>query len=232
MRGVFVTGTDTGVGKTAVACALARLLAARGASVKVRKPVESGCARRNGKLVPADAVALLAAAGGAEPVERVCPWPLEAAISPERAARLAGVAYTLDDLAAACVAHVAAEDVLLVEGAGGFRTPLAPGATVADLAARLALPLLLVVPDRLGCLNHALLTAEVIAARGLTLALVALNRLSPASPAGMDNAADLARWLARPVVELPFMASGPDDAWRARLADVVATHAIFPGPHQ
>jgi dethiobiotin synthetase len=219
-RGLFVTGTDTAVGKTAVACALARRLVEQGVSVKVRKPVESGCHREEGRLVPADARLLKIAARSDEPLEVICPYPLEAPLSPERAARLAGVALSLDKLKTACLAGVGEKDFLLVEGAGGFLSPLAPGARVAELAAALRLPVLLVAADRLGCLNHVLLTAEAIAARGLTLSAVILNRLTPAHEAGMDNAADLARWLGCSIVTLPYAAelSTPWESWRQSLS--------------
>jgi dethiobiotin synthetase len=219
-RGLFVTGTDTAVGKTAVACALARLLVERGIPLRVRKPVESGCHREQGRLIPADALRLQAAARSAEPLETICPWPLQAALSPERAARLAGVALSLDVLKAACENGVSDKDFLLVEGAGGFLAPLAPGARAAELAATLKRPVLLVAADRLGCLNHVLLTAEAIAARGLALAAVVLNRLTPAHEAGMDNAADLARWLECRVITLPYVAdlSAPWESWREPLS--------------
>jgi dethiobiotin synthetase len=220
MPGLFVTGTDTAVGKTAVACALARLLVERGVAVRVRKPVESGCHREHGRLIPADALKLQAAARGAEPLETTCRWPLEAALSPERAARLAGVALTIGGLTNACLGGVEARDFLLVEGAGGFLTPLAPDARVADLAAALKLPVLLVAADRLGCLNHVMLTAEAVAARGLALAAVVLNRLTPAHEPDMDNAADLSRWLGCNVISLPFTAelSAPWESWRQPLS--------------
>ena len=129
------------------------------------------------------------------------------------------------DLERACSASVGDGDFLLVEGAGGLLSPLARDGLVADLAARLRLPVLLVVADRLGCLNHALLSAEALAARGLTLAAVVLNRVDAAVPAvahgivptatlarpcaaEMDNAADLARWLAQPVVCVPHSRQG------------------------
>jgi dethiobiotin synthetase len=220
MDGLFVTGTDTAVGKTAVASALARRLVEHGKQVRVRKPVESGCHREHGRVVPADALRLQAAARSTEPLEAICPWPLEAALSPERAARLAGVTLSLDALTAACRAGVSSKDFLLVEGAGGFLAPLAPGKRVADLATALKLPVLLVAADRLGCLNHVLLTAEAIAARGLILEAVVLNRLTPAHESGMDNTADLTSWLECQVITLPYTAelSAPWESWRVPLS--------------
>lgn len=200
-RGLFVTGTDTGVGKTQIAAALARLLAERNLIVRPRKPVESGCQREGNRLVPEDARALRAAARTDEPLERICPYPLEPALSPERAAELAGMSLALDDVRAACLEGVAETDFLLVEGAGGFYSPLAPGLLNADLAAALPLPVLLVAADRLGTIGHTLLTVEAIKRRGLALVGVVLNRIDACGDPRMDNAADLSRWLGRPVVD-------------------------------
>ena len=197
MRGLFVTGTDTGVGKTRVATALAHALATRGLRVHARKPVESGVDAREG---PLDAQALQAAAGGHEPLERVCPLRLRAPLSPERAAALEGVALELDDLVASARAGTADDGFVLVEGAGGFLSPIARAALNADFASTLALPVLIVAADRLGTLNHTLLTVEAVHARGLDIAGVVLNAPDEAASEGMDNAADLARWLGRPVL--------------------------------
>lgn len=211
MRGVFITGTDTGVGKTEVGRRLVAALLGRGERVRVRKPVESGCAEIGGELIPADARALHEAAGGMEPLERVCPFRLRAAISPERAAVLEGRRLRIEDLLKASLAGVDAGDFLVVEGAGGFYSPLAEGALNADLAQRLGLPVLLVVADRLGCINHALLSVEAISARGLPLAALVMNRATDdGSPEGMDNALDLGSRLSPPVFVSPHMA--PDEA--------------------
>ncbi|MEK6551426.1 MAG: dethiobiotin synthase [Pseudomonadota bacterium] len=224
MRGLLITGTDTGVGKTTVGAALARLIAARGIAVRVRKPVETGCHSDHGRLRPADAALLQAAAGANESLATVCPYPFEATVSAERAARLAGTRLSLDDLVSACRTGVAAGDFLLVEGAGGLLSPLAERTTVADLARALGLPVLLVVPDRLGCLNHALLCTEALVARGLRCAAIVLNRLAPAHPADLDNADDLSRWRTEPVIALPYAAEIADtvpEDWRPRLASIL-----------
>jgi dethiobiotin synthetase len=203
MHGLFITGTDTGVGKTRIGTTLAHCLVGRGVRVRVRKPVESGCLRGENGLLPQDALALHAAARSAEPLERVCRYCLEAAISPERAAALEGLALNLDLLLAACRAGTSGEDFLLVEGAGGFYSPLAPGVLNADLAAALGLPVLLVAADRLGAINHALLTVQAIERHGLAFAGLVLNAAAPVHDPRMDNAADLERWLARPVSRVP-----------------------------
>lgn len=197
--GLFVTGTDTGVGKTHVATALIGALTAAGRRVRARKPVESGCREGPGGLEAADALALHQAAGAWEAATRVCPLRYAHALAPDRAARLAGQRLSLARLRAACLDGASAGDgtITVVEGAGGFLSPLAEDGLNADLAVALGYPVLLVVADRLGCLNHALLTAEAVASRGLRLAAVALNALpGETGPEGMDNLADLARRLA------------------------------------
>lgn len=224
-RALFIAGTDTGVGKTAVGVTLARLIAARGTTVRARKPVETGCHSHHGRLQPADAALLQAAAGANESLATVCPYPFEATVSAERAARLVGARLSLDDLVSACRAGVVAEDFLLVEGAGGLLSPVAEQATVADLARALALPVLLVVPDRLGCLNQALLCTEALAARGLRCAAIVLNRLSPARPADLDNLDDLRRWVSTPVIALSYAAENADSVpgeWRPALAGLLS----------
>lgn len=213
-RGFFVTGTDTGVGKTRVSTALAWLLASRGVDVRVRKPVESGCPDdADGVPVPQDATALRLAAGGRESLDAVCGVRLRAPLSPERAARLEGVPLPLHGLAVACQRGVPADALLLVEGAGGFLSPVAEGALNADLASRLALPVVVVAADRLGTINHTLLTIEAVMARGLVVAAVVLSQPQAGDDAGMDNAADLAQWLGRPVHRLPHEPATGEAAW-------------------
>lgn len=221
-----IAGTDTGVGKTRVACALAQHWHASGHRVGVRKPMESGCTETwaeatraesvtppttlaTGALIPADAVALRAAAGAREDLTTICPHRLRAAISPERAARLAGLALTIHDLAEACAMPGA--DRGLVEGAGGLYSPLAEDGLNADLAQALGWPVVVVAVDRLGCLNHVLLATEAIAQRGLRLACVVLNAgiEPPRTPeeAEMDNLHDLRARLDVPVIPFPELSA-------------------------
>lgn len=216
LRGLFITGTDTGVGKTHVGTALAAGLIARGLRVRARKPVESGCPRVAGELQPQDALSYAAVSG--EPLEAVCRWRLEAALSPERAARIEGVTFDLAGLAAHCRAGVEAEDFLLVEGAGGFLSPIAPDGLNADLALALGLPVLLVASDRLGTIHQVLASAEAIARRGLALADVVLNRIAPEHDPLLDNAADLQRWLGRTLITVGHTA----DEGRQTVTDALA----------
>jgi len=217
-RGIFITGTDTGVGKTRVGTALAHALTRRGWRVCARKPVESGCHAGPEGLLPQDAAALWHAAGQIEPLEIICRHRLRAPLSPERAAALEGTALDLGDLHTACLTDVGEDDFLLVEGAGGFYAPIARGALNADLAGGLGLPVLVVAADRLGTLNHTLLTIEAVRMRGLALAGVVLSQPLPQTDPQMDNAADLERWLQRPVLRLPHGTDAGVDAWQREAA--------------
>ena len=213
IAGLFVAGTDTGVGKTWVAATLTRLLVQRGLLVRPRKPVESGCASGEDGLLPQDAVALWEAAGSIESLQQVCAYPLRAALSPERAAALENRALNLDQLVTACRSGVGAGDFLLVEGAGGLLSPLAVGTTNADLAAALRLPVLVVAADRLGVINHTLLTVEGLQHRALPLVGVVLNQVGPMTDPLMDNAADLAHWLDCPVERVLHRPRHQAPAW-------------------
>ncbi len=224
MNGVFITGTDTGVGKTVVACALTRGLTRGGHAVAVRKPVESGCARRAGQLEPADGSALARAAGNREPLETVTPMRLAHALSPERAAYLEGVSLGLYDLIAA--ARIGdASDFFVVEGAGGFLSPLASDALNADLALALGLPVLVVAEDRLGSINHTLLTVEAIERRGLRLAGIVLNAREPEGGHDMANRDDLVSRLGGHVIPFPH---GREDRETVDMLVGLATQGLEP----
>jgi dethiobiotin synthetase len=179
---IFVSGTDTGCGKTRVGCALARGLRAAGRRVRVLKPVETGCAERGGALVPSDALALAAAAGDDSPLEQLCPYRLRLPAAPEVAARVEGVELDPQRISAALARARAGADSVLVEGAGGLLVPLGPDLDMAGLARQLGLPLLIVARARLGTLNHTLLTVEAAAARGLRVLGVAISHTEPELP--------------------------------------------------
>jgi len=164
VRRLFITGTDTGVGKTFVACALARALRARGLRVAVMKPVETGVASE-----PVDAVRMRAAAEDPAPLDDVCPYRLRAPLAPAVAARLEGEAIDVGRLTALVAERAAHADVLLVEGAGGLLVPIRDTITYADLAAQTRLPVVIVGANRLGTINHVALTARVAAAVGLAV---------------------------------------------------------------
>lgn len=166
----FVTGTDTGIGKTTVSCALLRAFAAQGNSVVGMKPVAAGCRREGDVLVSEDVELLLGASTVSPEPGWVNPYAFEPPIAPHIAAEQAGVPIDLARIHAAFKKLQTQADIVVVEGVGGFCVPLNPREDTADMAVMLGLPVILVVGIRLGCLNHALLAAEAIAWRGLKLA--------------------------------------------------------------
>jgi dethiobiotin synthetase len=216
-RAWFVTGTDTGVGKTLVAQALLLRLRERHARVVGMKPVAAGAEMQaDGHWSHEDVRALQHASSITAPPQLTNPYLLRAAVSPHIAARRDGVAIDLDRIVQACNALRSQADALVVEGAGGFRVPLTDTLDGADLAVALDLPVVLVVGLRLGCLSHALLGAEAIAARGLRLAGWIANRIDPAMPEQDANLALLAARLEAPCLgDLPYR-SPPDARFAAR----------------
>ncbi len=198
MNGIFVAGTDTGVGKTRVAVALVRALRDAGFRCAGMKPVAAGIEPGGG--INGDVAALAAADGLDLPMRVRNPYAFADPIAPHLAARDEGTVMRLDTIAAASRAIAPHAEVLVVEGAGGVRVPLAPGLDMLDVAGCLGLPVLLVVGVRLGCLNHALLTADAVTRRGLTLAGWVANRIDPTMLRADDNVAELDRLLAAPRV--------------------------------
>jgi dethiobiotin synthetase len=187
MNGFFITGTDTGVGKTLVAVAVTRALVARGLRTAVMKPVAAGGLRTPDGLFNDDALELLAASNVKAPYEDVNPWMLSVAASPHLAARADGVAIRQDRIVAALDKLTAESDLVIVEGAGGWLAPISATETMADVAAKMALPVILVVGVRLGCLNHALLTRAAIRASGMVFAGWIANQLATAMPLAEAN---------------------------------------------
>jgi len=221
MKGVFVAGTDTGVGKTLFSAALLLRLADAGVRAAACKPVSAGCRREGGRLVNADAELLAAVAPLQRPLEVVNPVALEAAIAPHIAAADAGVSLEAAALAAACRRAAEGADFLVVEGAGGWRVPLNAQETLADVARLLALPVVLVVGLRLGCLNHALLSAEAIRADGLELAGWVANPIDPGMPRREENIAALEARIGAPLLARLPQCRHPDEPRRAREAAAV-----------
>jgi dethiobiotin synthetase len=203
VRGLFITATDTGVGKTEVACALVSGARAAGLDVGAMKPAQSG--RTPGEA--SDAERLHQAAGGADPLELVCPYQFEPPLAPGVAARLAGVAISLPRLLEAARALAARHAALVVEGAGGLLVPLTPTGTYADLAAALGLPVLVVARAGLGTVNQTALTLEALRARRLEVVGVVLNRTGPDDdPSVPWNAAEIERLTgARVLASLPYL---------------------------
>jgi len=200
MIGCFVTGTDTGVGKTLMSAALLHALARHHPRVVGMKPVAAGAVRIGDARFSEDAIALRAASTCEVPPELDNPVVLPDALSPHIAAARTGVRIDIHHLVACYRELSRYADAVVVEGAGGFHVPLSASTTGADLARVLALPVVLVVGLRLGCLNHALLTAEAIRARGLALAGWVANRMDPQMQAQEENIAWLQRHLAAPLL--------------------------------
>ena len=228
--GLFITGTDTGVGKTYVAALIAAALVEAGRRVGVYKPVASGCRREGDLLVSDDALALWQAAGRPETLEAVCPQCFAAPLAPHLAARAEGKEVDADLLLDGISYWQTRCDIVLVEGAGGLMSPLADDVYTADLALDLGYPLIVVSPNVLGTINQTLQTLITAATfrDGLEVAGIVLNDLaaSAADPAAQSNESELAARAAPPILaHVPWQAKRIDDAvdW-AELARFVKSH--------
>ena len=176
----FITGTDTGVGKTLIASALVYKFAQSDLKAVGMKPAAAGCELVNGQLISEDVTRLIAASNVSAPLAQINPYAFAPAIAPHIAAKQAGVEMELTTIQEAYKALTESADVVIVEGVGGFCVPLGDNLNTADLVAHLNIHIILVVGMRLGCLNHALLTVEAIEARGLKLAGWVANTIDPA----------------------------------------------------
>jgi dethiobiotin synthetase len=204
-RGIFITGTDTGVGKTLAATGLVHLAAAGGRRVVGLKPVASGARRTPCGLRNEDALALAAESSMPLPYARTNPWCFEPPIAPHLAAAEAGIELRSTDLTDWYRGAAAGAELAIVEGAGGWRVPLHPDGFLSDLPEQLGLDVILVVGLRLGCLNHARLTAEAIERAGRCRLLGWIgNRIDPDFDRLDDNLATLTRLLgAAPLAVIP-----------------------------
>jgi dethiobiotin synthetase len=200
-RGLFVTGTDTGVGKTVIACALVRALRAQGARVAVLKPVASGSVRTSGGLRNADALALQHAAGWEDvPYPEVNPYCFEPPVSPHIAAKEVNIEIDTSMIRRKYDTLLAEWDWVIVEGAGGWFAPISEHRTMADLAWSLSVPALMVVGLKLGCLNHAQLTRLGIESQGVSLLGWIANCIDPAMARSAENLTALERLLGEPAL--------------------------------
>lgn len=209
-RGFFVTGTDTGVGKSLVACALLHALAAVGLRVVGMKPVAAGATHVNGAWINDDVEQLVAASNVAAPRTLVNPYCFAPPIAPHIASAVAGTVIDTGHLLQSFQQLLALADAVVVEGAGGFCVPLNDRDTFADVARLMALPVVMVVGMRLGCLNHALLTAEAIHARGLRLAGWVANHVDANMVHADENVATLQARLAAPMLARIAHCAAPD----------------------
>ena len=208
-RGCFITGTDTGVGKTFVARAIAGALKRGGLDVGVMKPVESGCATKDGKLIPSDALALKEAAGADDPIDVINPYRFAAPVAPNVAARLEDKEIDLSIIKKLYGELSVKHDIMIVEGAGGLLSPVTDTENAAEVAALLDLPLIVVAPSTLGVINHTLLTLRAAEEYKLPVLGVILNHpspIDPADPSTQYNLEEIKRLAGVPVLgELPYL---------------------------
>jgi dethiobiotin synthetase len=200
--GVFVTGTDTEVGKTVIAASLAAVLRERGHKVGVMKPVVSGCREKDGVLIGDDTVCLMAAARVTDDISLVSPFRYRPPVAPTVAAAEAGESIELDRIILAYNTLCDTSEVMVVEGVGGIMVPLTDTETVIDAAKAMNLPLIVVARASLGTINHSLLTVRAAEAAGLDVAAVVLNRFNP-DPDDLvvrNNPCEIARWVDAPVL--------------------------------
>jgi len=232
MTSLFITGTDTGIGKTLVGCGIAAALTAQDKRVGVLKPAETGCDRRDGVLYPDDAMRLASYAQSKLPIEIVCPYRFSPPVAPSVAAEQAGVTIQPERIIEVFQTLANQHDVTLVEGAGGLLVPLVGRYSFADLARDLNIPILVVVGSKLGALNHTLLTLHCIEARGLPLAGYILNHPTrTADDAIKTNATTLAGLTDVPCRGIiPHLALSEDiDRDRIILSELFATAVDLPG---
>lgn len=207
---VFIAGTDTGIGKSIVAAALVAALNRAGVRTVGMKPVASGSDRRDGAWRNADAELLIAHGAGDPGYASVNPYALPEPIAPHLAARDADIEIRIEPIAAAFAALKAQSECVVVEGVGGWSVPFSELLMQADVVRALDLPVLLVVGLRLGCLNHALLSARAIAADGCRLIGWIGNRIDPAMARVEDNVATLRARLPAPCLGVMPFAATPD----------------------
>ena len=194
----FVTGTDTGIGKTTLSCLIIQQLVEQGAQVVGMKPVASGCDRVGKQLVSDDVVQLTATSNVKAPLEWINPYAFESPIAPHIAAKQSGSIIKIPTIVNAFKELTKIAEYVIVEGVGGFCVPLNETEDTSDLAAELGLPVIMVVGMRLGCLNHALLTAQSIRQKGLVIAGWYSNQLNPNMAFLQDNILALKERISEP----------------------------------
>lgn len=209
MAGYFITGTDTGIGKTWASLALMRFFQAHGLTVVGMKPIAAGCFLEGGQWRNEDALLLQACSSLPVEYEKLNIYPLTLPASPHIAAQAQGITVQLSNIVEQMQVLQNLADVVIVEGAGGLEVPINPRQRIADLAAALGLPVILVVGLKLGCLNHALLTQDAMQRRGLRCIGWIANRLQPDFLCWQENLATLRSELNFPLLGIiPFAADG------------------------
>jgi len=233
-KGLFITGTDTGVGKTFVAAGLARCLRDRGIRPGVLKPAETGCALRRGRRIPRDGAFLKHMAGATEPIEEIVPYRLAAPLAPQVAAERQGVRIQTGRIHRAFRKISARYTCTLVEGAGGILVPVTERCSMVDLMARFRLPVLLVSRIGLGTLNHTLLSLYYLAQHKIPVAGIVLNDPDGCRDlSARSNPETLEQWSAVPILgNIPYgkgvkMTRGCGDEIASRFARYVQLERII-----
>ena len=221
-QGLFITGTDTGVGKTLVVAALASFLKSEGVDVGVMKPIESGCPRQGEKLVPQDALFLSEVTECEDDLELINPCRLEAPLAPSLAAEREGVEVDLGKLAECFQTIKEKHDFILVEGAGGLLVPLRERYLISDLIQLFQLPLLIVAASRLGAINHTLLTVRCAQSLKIEVVGVILNNLEEEG----DLASQSNSFLLQQLLDVPLLCVIPfiprvSELKKEELADLI-----------
>jgi dethiobiotin synthetase len=225
-KAYFITGTDTGVGKTFVAAAAAGALRTKGHRVGVMKPVETGCGVKDGVLVPPDALLLKDAAGSEAPLDTINPYRFPEPLAPSVAAKIAGVKIDFDKIKNCFMELGKGADIMLVEGAGGLLVPLDDERTYADLVNLLGIDLVLVAASKLGVINHTLLTVRCAKALGIGTRAIILNHPTPTT----DESARVNREVIEkisgvPIInELPYCETGEP---AKKVAESIDLEGIF-----
>lgn len=226
-RGVFIAGTDTGVGKTLIACALLRGLASAGLRVAGMKPVAAGARCRRGVWYNDDVEQLRAAANVDAARQLINPYCFAPPVAPHIAAREAGIPVSMAVIARNYSRLAAVSDLVVVEGVGGLLVPLGPRLSAAAIPQRLDLPVLLVVGLRLGCINHTLLTAEAALRRGLRVVGWIANAIDPAMARRTENLDALRRRLPAPLLGIVKNSAKPDLRLISRALDIKRINAVI-----
>ena len=207
MKSFFITGTDTGVGKTIVGGGIAGVLRRAGRNVGVLKPFESGCSNSGGELIPEDALFLKNISGCTEDIEVICPYRMEHPLAPGIAAEIEGVSIDLDRIRSCFKALERKYETVLVEGAGGLMVPVTGDLLTSDLIKMLGLPTIIVSRLSLGTINHTLLTVKQALACGISVAGIILNQITPEiGKAEQTNPEVIKRFSGVPILgQIPFI---------------------------
>ena len=224
-KGIFITGTDTEVGKTFVAGGLARTWLKMGKRVGVMKPIESGCARSDGVLQPLDALFLKKMSSSTDELDLIVPYRLEHPLAPSIAAELEGIEIDLKNIESIYQQLERTYDVILVEGGGGLLSPLYKTFTNVDLIKLLGIPVIVVARNALGTINHTLLTVECARSNALSILGVIINNLSPeGDPSTNDNPQVIKELSGQPLLgTIPFLPAPQRDDMEL-IAELIDEH--------